>query len=34
MNFFVVYITPAGNTRHAARVISEGLSVLGNGRSA
>ena len=29
MNYFVVYISPAGTTRHAAQVIGEELTALG-----
>ena len=29
MNYYVVYISPAGTTRHVAQVIAEQLSALG-----
>jgi ferredoxin/flavodoxin len=34
MNYFVVYISPAGTTRHAAQVIGEELTALGKSCSA
>lgn len=34
MNYFVVYISPAGTTRHAAQVIGEELTALGKACSA
>jgi len=34
MNYFVVYISPAGNTQHAAQVIGEELTALGQQCSA